>query len=147
MSCSVIVFAIIRRRERAMSTGTSFIVLLLCTVASLGAAVFMGITRRVRVHIPLVLLTLVFLGLTIWQALALGARYDLEGTGAIYPVHRLIARVTTFSLLLPLGAGVAALLNRSRETLHRRLAWIALALVVVTAITGVVLIWRAEPLP
>jgi len=130
-----------------MTAGASFVILLCATVVTLGVAVFMGITRRLRFHVPLVLLTVAFLALTIRQALQLGARYDLEGTGGIYPVHLFMARLTAVALVLPVGAGVAALLNRSREALHRRLAWFALVLIAATTITGVVMMWRAEPLP
>lgn len=129
-----------------MTAGAGFVLMLLCTVATLSAAVFMGVTGRLRIHVPLVLVTVVFLGLTIWRALALGAAYDLAKTGAIYPVHRLMARVTTLALLLPVGAGVAAMLNRSRKTLHRRLALLALVLIAITTITGVIMMWRAQPL-
>lgn len=130
----------------AMAPGVSFTILLSCTVAALVGAVFAGTKGRLRLHIPLVVLTVVLLGLTVWQARELGELYDLEGSGMIYPVHRFVARLTAFALVLPVVAGVATLIDRSRETFHRRLAWLALALIATTAVTGVILMLRAAPL-
>ena len=129
-----------------MSPGVRFVLSLAATLVLLGAVVFTGFKARRRMHISLVLATLASLGATIFLAIELGELYDLESAGLIYPVHRALALTAVVSFLLPVSTGLWTLRDASRRKLHRVAALVALTLTVATAVTGVWMISVSERL-
>lgn len=115
------------------------------TLIALGVVVWSGLRANRRVHIPAVGFTLASLGVTIYYAYQLGHTLDLASAGVITPIHLTLARVATVALLLPIATGIRTLFVPSGRKLHARLAWFALALVVATAITGVIMVSLAQP--
>ena len=115
------------------------------TLIALGVVVWSGLRAKRRVHIPAVGFTLAALGVTIYYAYRLGHVLDLQSAGVITPIHLTLARVATVALLLPVVTGIRTLFVPGGRKLHARLAWFALALVVATAITGVIMVSLAQP--
>ncbi len=130
-----------------MTATTGFVTFLVVTLGLLGGAVATGLRAQRRRHIPIVLSAVASLGFTIYYAEQLGHAYDLEAAGRIYPIHIFFAKLATLSYLLPIATGIATIRNATRRPLHRRVAFLVLALTVVTAITGTWMILAAEPLP
>lgn len=128
-----------------MSVLQTFTLFFALTLAALAAAVVTGFKARRRWHITSVASAVVTLGATIYFALELGKLYDLESAGVITPIHLTLAKVTTAALLLPVAAGVRTIYRPASRALHRRLAFVALSLTVVTAITGAIMIMMSEP--
>jgi hypothetical protein len=95
---------------------------------------------RRRVHVPAVLVTYALLGTTIYYAYALGRVLDLEAAGVITPIHLALARVATLALLVASAFGVRVLFVPAARGTHKRVVWIALALVVLAAGTGVAMV-------
>ena len=127
-----------------MTAEIGFFAFLALTLVFLGCAVATGLkARRVR-HLLSVAGAVVSLAVTIWWALELGEHYDLEAAGAITPIHLMLARVTTLCYLLPAATGLWTIRDPSKRKLHGRLAWIVLGLTVLTAITGTIMLLRAE---
>ncbi len=128
-----------------MSVLQAFTLYFALTVLALGGAVATGYQARRRWHIACVASAFVLLGVTIYYALALGELYDLESAGVITPIHLTLAKVTTAAYLLPVAAGLRTVYKPAARSLHRRLAFVALVLTVITAITGTIMILLAAP--
>jgi hypothetical protein len=130
-----------------MSPGTGFVVFLAVTLALLGCVVHTGMNAQRRRHVPLVVLAVASLATTIRYAEMLGPLYDLEGAGLITPVHLTFAYVTSAAYLLPLVTGPLAIKRPELIPWHRRVAWVVVALTVLTAATGSCMLLVAERLP
>ncbi len=128
-----------------MSVLQTFTLFFVLTLVALGAAVFTGFKARRRWHIASVVSAVVMLGVTIYFALELGKLYDLESAGVITPIHLTLAKITTAAFLLPIAAGVRTIYKPTARALHRRLAYVALLMTVVTAITGAIMILMSAP--
>jgi heme A synthase len=127
-----------------------FILAFLCTLVAFLAVLWTGlrwrIKRRRALHLSLVGLTVALLVWTIAAALQLGKGYDLETAGAIYPVHMLLAKLATLSLLAPVATGVVTLRTGESHRHHRTGAFSAFVLIVLSAITGIWMILVASPI-
>lgn len=121
--------------------GVSFAV----TLVLLGAVIATGKTRRIRPHIACVVATLGALAWTIHEAYGVGAVYDLASAGVITPIHLTLAKITTVAFLAPLVSGVSALLRPATRQVHAKIAWTVIALTIVCAVTGVVMMMLASP--
>lgn len=121
-----------------------FLFFLALTLVSLGVVFVTGHRANLRVHIPMVVVTVFMLGATILYAERLGETLDLEAAGVIYPIHLFFAKTTTVAYLLPVITGVMTLRDRGRRKLHGKIAWTVLVLTVVTAATGT---WMAVKAP
>jgi hypothetical protein len=117
------------------------------TLALLGAVVVTGKKAIVKVHIACVVLTLGSLAWTIHEAFLLGRIYDIQSAGMITPIHLTLAKLTTLAYALPLITGVRTLFDRKARPVHKKCAYIVLALTVVTAVTGVTMILLSNPMP
>jgi len=129
-----------------LSPTVGFVVFLALTLAGLGGAVATGLRARRRLHIPCVVFALACLAATIHYAKALGHHYDLKSAGLITPIHLTLAKVTTALYLLPIATGIATILRPARRRWHRRVAFLVLAMTVVTAVTGTAMLLLAKPL-
>ena len=129
-----------------MSPATGLLAFLALTLALLGTVVWTGLRKRRRTHLTLVLAALGSLTTTIVFAERLGRLYDLEAAGAIYPLHLLIAKLTTAAYLLPVVTGLLTIRRQERIRWHRRCAFLVLGLTVLTAITGSWMLLAAERL-
>ncbi len=128
-----------------MSVLQTFTLFFVLTLAGLCAAVATGFKARRRWHIASVVSVVAMLGATIYYALELGKIYDLESAGVITPIHLTLAKITTAAYLLPIVAGLRTIYRPASRALHRRLAYFALTLTVITAITGTMMIWMSTP--
>lgn len=128
-----------------MSVLGAFTLCFVLTLAALASAVVAGFRARRAWHVTSVVCVLLALGVTIYFALQLGKIYDLASAGVITPIHLTLAKVTTAAYLLPIAAGLRTIYKPSSRALHRRLAYLALTLTVITAITGTIMILLAEP--
>ncbi len=126
-----------------MSPAAAFAVAFGVTLVLLLAVVATGLRAQRRAHVTLVVLTFASLGWTIHEAYQLGAIYDLAAAGPITPIHLTLARIATAALFLPVISGIRTLRNPAGRVLHRKLAFLALTLVVLAAITGVLMIQMA----
>lgn len=129
-----------------MSPTVGFVVFLALTLAGLGCAVATGLRARRRLHIPCVAASLACLAATIYYAKELGRHFDLEAAGPITPIHLTLAKVTTALYLLPIATGIATIFRPATRPWHRRVAFLVLAMTVLTAITGTAMILMAKPL-
>ena len=129
-----------------MSPDFGFPLFLAVTVAFLIGAIVTGFKARIPVHLTCVAGALVSLCLAIWFAIQLGPLYDLETAQPITDVHLLIAKLATFSFVLPLISGIATLRERSPKHRKRHLvcAMIAVVLTVAATVTGAWMLWLAE---
>lgn len=130
-----------------MSPTTGFVVFLALTLALLAMAVQAGRRARRRRHITLVGCAFAALGATIWYALALGKIYDIRTAGIITPIHLTLAKVTTAAYVLPVVAGIRTLKRPAMRPVHKKLAYLVLAMTVLSAITGTVMILRSDRFP
>jgi hypothetical protein len=121
-----------------------FVAFLFLTLVFLGCAVATGLKARRRRHLLSVAGAVVSLAVTIVWALEVGELYDLESAGAITPFHLTLARVTTLCYLLPAATGLWTIRDPSKRKLHGKLAWLVLGLTALTAITGTIMLVRAE---
>ncbi|MBL8863475.1 MAG: hypothetical protein JNK02_15900 [Planctomycetes bacterium] len=128
-----------------MTPAFAFAASFLVTLVLLGVVAWSGARGKRRVHVPAVVLAYAALGVTIWCAYALGETLDLGSAGAITPIHLTIARVATLALVLASAFGARTLFRAETRRTHGRLAWTALAIVVLAAITGLVMVALAEP--
>lgn len=128
-----------------MSATAGFLVSLGATLACLCVAVLTGRAARRRLHVLSVAGAVACLATTIWYALAVGEIYDLATAGTITPVHLWLARVTTACYLLPVATGIATVWKPVRRRVHGRLAYFVLAMTVVTAVTGTIMLLLAAP--
>ena len=126
-----------------MSPGAGFLAFLLLTLALLGLVVATGLEAKRRWHIPLVACALASLGATIRYALLLGKLYDLQAAGVITPIHLVVARITTACYALPIATGIRTIFAPAARRYHRRFAFLALAMTVLTAITGTLMLCLA----
>ena len=126
-----------------MSPGIGFLVAFGLTLVSLALVVVTGFAARRKLHIPLVAITFAGLGVTVYYAYGLGKIYDLHAAGWITPLHLTLARVTTACFLLPIATGIRTLFVPSTRRLHRKFALLVVALTVVTAVTGGIMLWLA----
>jgi len=124
----------------------TFSVFLLLTVVLLVGVVVTGLRARRRIHLTLVATTFASLATTIVLALRLGELYDLEAAGTITPVHLTLARINAFAFLLPVATGFWTLRRAERRPLHRKAAFLVLALTVASAATGTWMMLSAPPL-
>lgn len=131
-----------------MTATTGFLFFLGLTVALLIAVAITGFTKRIALHIPLVIASVASLGGAIVYALRLGELYDLEAAGPITPIHLTLAKIATAAYLLPLVTGLQALFARTghNRKRHRIAAFIALGLTVAATVTGAWMLLAAEPL-
>ena len=106
--------------------------------------VMTGRAARRRAHLTLVALTLVALATAVLSAERLGAEYDIEGAGWITPVHLWIAHLTVVGLLLPVGSGLLTLKRPRTRRLHGRRAFVALAMTMLSAVTGAWMLLAAD---
>lgn len=123
-----------------------FFACLLSTVGALVGAVITGFAARRKQHFCFVGTAVLFLVLSIWAALRLGEYYDLESGGTITRVHLAISRYATGAYLLPVLTGIATLRNPARRKLHRVAAFVAIAITLVTAVTGTWMLIASERL-
>ena len=130
-----------------MAPGAGFVLFLALTLTLLVLVVLTGLRARRRVHLVLVATTLASLGATIFFAERLGTLYDLAAAGRIQGVHLFFAKTTVVAYLVPVATGLWTLRDGSRRRLHGRIAFVVLALTVVTAVTGVWMLLAAERLP
>ena len=127
-----------------MTALAGFVAFFLLTLVFLGCAVATGLKARRRRHLASVAGAVLSLGVTIVWALRVGELYDLASAGAITPIHLTLARVTTVAYLLPAATGLWTIRDPSKRKLHGKLAWIVLGLTVLTAITGTIMLLRAD---
>lgn len=130
-----------------MSTETTFVVAFGATLVLLGAVTWTGLGARRRAHLLFVALTLGALAWTIRCALDLGRVYDLASAGIITPIHLTLAKVNTAAFLVPIVTGIRAWFVPGAVRLHKKVAWAVLALTVVCAITGTIMILSADRRP
>ncbi|MFT5048883.1 MAG: hypothetical protein ACI8QZ_000270 [Chlamydiales bacterium] len=123
-----------------MDPVTGFATFLLLTVVLLIVDVTTGLKGLLRIHLPCVMLTVVSLGVAIYFAERLGELYDIREAGMITPIHLALAKGTTAAYLLPVITGIRTLRDRSRRRTHRHVAFSVLALTVLTAGTGMLMI-------
>ncbi|MAB79014.1 MAG: hypothetical protein CMJ89_06625 [Planctomycetes bacterium] len=128
-----------------MNPATGFTAFFLLTLMLLAAVAATGLRARRRWHLTFVALSFGSLGVAIYYAKQLGQVYDLESAGRITAVHLTLAKVATFSFLLPVLSGIATVRNRANIVWHRRLAWSVLSMTVLSALTGVWMILAAKP--
>jgi len=129
-----------------LSAVLGFVLALAYTLVLLAMAVTAARRHRVRRHVWLIGGALVGLGVTIWFAIELGRVYDLESAGVITPIHLTLAKITTAAYVLPILAGWRTLRRPAMRPWHKMLAYVVLALTVLSAITGTIMILRAVPL-
>jgi hypothetical protein len=130
-----------------LSPTAGFLVFLAATLALLGLVVATGLRAKRRWHIPLVVASVGALAVTIYYALKVGKLYDLPAAGAITPIHLAIAKVTTACYLLPIATGLRTIFAPATRRLHRKLAFLVLAMTVLTAITGTLMLCLAPRVP
>jgi len=117
------------------------------TLVLLAGVVATGKRAKRKLHIPLVCLTVVSLGVTIYWAERLGELYDLEAAGWIYPFHLTVAKIATASYLFPVFTGLRTLKHPATRAIHGRVAFIVLGLTVLTAVTGTWMLLASDRLP
>lgn len=122
-----------------------FVAFFAITLVLLAVVTWSGFRAMRRVHIPCVVATLAALAVTVHYAYQLGKIYDLKSAGIITPIHLTLAKITTLSLLGPAVTGVRTLFVPSTRKLHRKVAFVALGLTVLSAITGTIMILLAKP--
>jgi hypothetical protein len=133
-----------------VSPVAAFTVWFFITVTLLLTAAYFGRTaarapERRKIHVIFVLLTAGALAWTIKVAYDLGALYDLASAGWITPVHLAIAKVATGFLVFPIVAGILAWRDGKKRRAHAFLAWCAMVLIVLAAVTGTIMILLAQP--
>lgn len=129
-----------------MTPLAGFIGFFALTLVLLIAVVATGLLAQRRRHLPLVALSALSLGVTIYFAERLGELYDLEVAGVITPIHLFLAKVATASYLLPIVTGALTLRQPQRRPLHRIAAVLVVVLTVLAAATGLTMVLLAEPL-
>ena len=129
-----------------MSPETNFILSLVATVALLVAVVATGLKARRRQHLILVACALIGLLTTIYFAEKLGEHYNLDSAGRITPVHLMLAKIATYSFVLPLVTGLITLRKPRWRRRHRWCALLTLTLTLAAAGTGYAMVQMATPL-
>ena len=130
-----------------MTPLTTFVLAFGLTLGSLIVTLVSGLRWRVKrrrgLHLGSVAVAVGFLAWTVAAAYRLGDLYDLEAAGWIFPVHMFLARAGTGALLLPAVSGLVVLKTGKRHGLHRKLAFLAFGTVVLAAVTGFWMLYRA----
>ena len=126
-----------------MSATSGFGLAFALTLVLLALVVATGLRAKRVWHITFVALAVASLGVTIWCALKLGKLYDLRAAGPITPIHLTLAKITTACYLLPIATGLRTIFVPATRRLHRKVAFLVLALTLVTAITGTAMMWLA----
>jgi len=130
---------------------TSLVIWLAATVVALAAVVWSGAARRRSLHYKLIVVMLVCLGIAVWRAEAHGATLIFEGLAAtLHTIHMVSVALTFLSLpvivitgiRLASATGGAAAAFRSG---HRKLAYLFVVLVLVTAALGTAMTAFATP--
>ena len=119
-----------------MSATAGFVSFFALTLAFLAQVVVTGYRAKRRWHNAFVACAVASLGVTIAFALELGELYDLEAAGAITPIHLTLAKVATACYVLPIVTGLRTIFVPSGKRLHKKVAFLVLALTVAAAITG-----------
>ena len=127
-----------------MTDAQAFLAGLIVTVALLGGVVVSGLREARRAHLPLVLCFFASLAGTIYYAERMGRHLDLEAAGWITPVHLALAKGTTLAYVLPVVTGFLALSSEKWKARHKTLAWLLVALTLLTVGTGA---WMALAAP
>jgi biotin transporter BioY len=130
-----------------LSPTVGFVAAFVLTLVLLGLAVQAGRRAQRKKHIYLVAGAVCGLGGTIWYALQLGKIYDLETAGIITPIHLTMAKITTAAYALPIAFGLMTLRKPAMRPVHKVLAYVVLVMTVLCAITGTIMILRADRLP
>ena len=130
-----------------MTPTIGFIGSLVLTLVCLGVAVVTGYKAKRKVHLSSVTGAVILLVLTIYYAIELGELYDLHYDSMITIVHLNVAKVNTAAYLLPVITGLRTLKDPAGRKLHGRVAWSVLILTVFTAVTGCIMLLRADLLP
>ncbi len=128
-----------------MTPTIAFALAFLVTLVLLAVVAWSGTRAKRRVHIPAVIAAYASLAVTIYYAYALGDTLDLASAGIITPIHLLLARAATVALLVASASGLRTIFRPKARRLHKRLAWFALSIVVLSAITGVAMVALASP--
>jgi hypothetical protein len=128
-----------------LSPTQGFVAFFLSTLVSLALAVAAARAHKRRVHVAFVGCALAALGLTIVYALEMGKVYDLSTAGIITPIHLTLAKITAGAYLLPIVYGWRTWRNAAMRPLHKKLAYVVLAMTVLCAITGTIMILRSQP--
>lgn len=128
-----------------MSPTHGFVACFASTLLFLALAVFAARTHRRRTHVTFVGCAVAALGITIVFALQMGKVYDLRTAGIITPIHLTLAKITTVAYFVPIVVGWRAWKNGAMLPLHRKLAYVVLAMTVLCAITGTIMILRSQP--
>jgi hypothetical protein len=127
-----------------MTPTVLFFTLFGATLVLLLGAIASGLRGKRKLHLPCVAATVVLLLATIWQAYRLGAIYDLPTAGRWTPVHMFLARAAAFSFVPTALLGLLTLRDGKRRRLHGLCAWTAFALTAAAAVTGTVMLSKAE---
>ncbi len=129
-----------------MSDQQGFLGFLLLTVALLVLVAWTGHKAKRKLHIILVVVTVLSLASSIRFALLTGRHYDLESAGIITPIHMFVARAATICYLLPVVTGVLTIRKPSYRKLHGKVALLVIAVTVLATITGAMMLWKANPI-
>lgn len=129
-----------------MTPQIGFLAFLLITVFLLGAVLLTGFARRIPAHLTLVALALLSLGTAIFYAKQLGGLYDLQAAGPITPIHLFLAKLTTALYILPLLSGALTLRDRRHLPLHKNLAFLVVAMTLISTVTGALMLYWAVPI-
>lgn len=129
-----------------MTATAGFLTFLVVTVALLCLVLWTGFRAKRRLHIPLVVATVVALGVTIYYAEMLGREYDLDSAGVLKPIHLTLAKIATLSYVFPVATGIRTIFVPKTRALHRQIAFVVLALTVAALVTGTMMVLMAEPL-
>ena len=127
-----------------MTPGIGFVVFLFLTLCLLGGVVVTGLKARRKVHLRLVACAFVSLAIAIYYAERLGESYDVQSAGLITPIHLTLAKVTVLFYLLPVITGWRTIKNPNNRPLHGKIAYTVLALTVLTAVTGVMMVLLSD---
>lgn len=128
-----------------MTDVQAFLAGLAATVALLAGVIVTGLRERRVAHIALVLTFFAALAATIWLAVRMGRALDVEAAGWITPVHLNLAKATTLLYLLPVVSGFLALWSERWKARHKMLAWLLVALTVLSLGTGAWMALAAPP--
>jgi hypothetical protein len=120
-------------------------------VVALAAVVWSGAARRRPLHYKLIVVMLVCLAIAIWRAETYGATLVFEGLAAtLHTIHMVSVALTFLCIPVIVITGIrlasaAADTTASFRTSHRKLAYVFVVLVLVTAALGGVMTAFATP--
>jgi hypothetical protein len=115
------------------------------TVAVLGVSLWLAHTHRVKAHVATVGAFVVCLLVTLYFAESLGGEFEF--TAPAKPIHLTLAGITTVFLLAPIATGWLHWYGKVGRSVHVRLVWAFLALVVLTLGTGLWMFSTRTPRP